>query len=210
MPRDATALKTAASDFRFLPVRSRTSRRNAPSVGMNAVSATLPSARTPTGECGLALSTATTAAVRMSKSLELASKPFLSALSTATRDFVPSVWLLVEAAAGEVVTAAPAAGAVRTVVAPTARTAPAAAAAARRERRMVGSFARWGLVVAGPVVSTPSTPPLPPVPPRRMHGRAVDSHGRPSGRGPVPRDRRGADAARRTPVGQNGHDLDDG
>src|SRR3954454_14488427 len=107
---------------------------------MNAVRATLPFPSTPTGECGFAASTALTAAVRMSKSFELRSKPVLSARSTVTRDRVPRWWWVAAeepldaagAAAGEA-GAALAAGAVRALVAPTARTAPAAATAARRD-----------------------------------------------------------------------------
>ena len=110
------------------------------SFGANAVRATLPFASTPTAECGLALSTALTAAVRMSKSLPLVSKPFLSAVSTVTREVVPSVCQEEEAGeAGDAgaAGAALAAGAVKAVVAPTARAAPAAATAARREMRMM-------------------------------------------------------------------------
>src|SRR5437764_3235759 len=108
---------------------------------MNAVSATLPLARTPTADSGFALSTALTAAVRISKSLLLLSKPFLSARSTAARDFVPSLWWVAatdaEAAVAVWAGAAFAAGAARAVVAPRASVTPAAAPAARREIRMI-------------------------------------------------------------------------
>ena len=57
---------------------SRTNCWNAASVGMNAVSATVPSVSTLTGESGLASSTASTAAVSTSKSRELRSKPLVS------------------------------------------------------------------------------------------------------------------------------------
>src|SRR3954466_4116667 len=116
MPRLATALKTSASDFGDVPVRSLTSFRKALSLGMNAVSRTLPLPRTPTAEFGFAVSTALTAAVRMSKSLPLVSEPVPLARRTETRDFGPSLWWWLAAgepeAAGEA-WAAFAAGAAR-------------------------------------------------------------------------------------------------
>src|SRR5689334_1901447 len=112
---------------------------------MNAVRATLPLASTPTGDFGLALSTATTAAVRMSKSLPFLSKPLLSALSTETSDFVPSLCVAVAGAAL-------AAGAARAVVAPRARVTPAAAPAARREMRMVVVLCSLGARSSGPLI----------------------------------------------------------
>src|SRR5690242_13084841 len=89
MPSEATSAKTADSDVYFLPVRSDARLRKARSVGRNAVRATFPSARTPTAEPGLALSTAVTALSTMSKSFQLRSKPEPSLASTAARLRVP-------------------------------------------------------------------------------------------------------------------------
>src|SRR3954465_5526813 len=134
MPRLATALKASASLRTDLPVRSRTRMPKALSLGMNAVTGTLPLASTPTADFGLAASTALTAAVRMSKALWLRSKPLLSAVSTATRDFVPSWWwwwLVAAALAAGAAGAALAAGAAAAGGGPGARGGPTATAAGR-------------------------------------------------------------------------------
>ena len=59
--RPATALNAAASVVEFFPVKAFTSLMKAPSFGINAVSATLPSVKTLTEDFGLAFNTASTA-----------------------------------------------------------------------------------------------------------------------------------------------------
>ena len=91
---DATPWKVAFSVFGVSPVRSVTSRRNAASVGMNAVTRFLPWVRTPTGLSGFAFSTVRTAFSTMSKSRQLWSSFVPSAARTLARLFVPALLAL--------------------------------------------------------------------------------------------------------------------